>query len=476
MAASATALLLAFSPRYGWHRDELYFVRAGRSLSWGFVDMPPFTPLVARLSESLFGLSVAGLRVAPALALGAVVLLTALTSRVVGGTERAALIAAVASGTCPLFLGMAHLLSTAAFDLLAWTAIAALVVRIVSGPPRPQLWLAVGAVVGVGLLNKHTVALVVGAFVIGLLATPQRSVMATPWFAAGVAIAVVMWAPNLAWHASHDWPVLEMLRSLDAEGGAEASLLFVPSQIAVGPAVVLVVAGVRAAWRDERYRFVAIATALMVVFFVVTGGKPYYMAGVYPLLIAFGAVSVDARASRPAAVAAWIAAGGVSSALLLALPALPVEWMRSHPIEDLEIEVGAQLGWHELAHAVADEVHALPATERARVQVLASNYGEAAAVELFTDLPVASPHNQYWLWGPPRPSRGDGDGDVDVTIVVDMPGHAPLTQLFERCEVVRRFEPPHGVASEEQGARLAVCRSPRRGWEDVWPSLRKYSA
>src|ERR1700757_2444124 len=61
--AGAMALLhILTNGRYGFHRDELQFLSDARHLDWGFVAYPPFTPLVERISLSIFGLSMVGLR------------------------------------------------------------------------------------------------------------------------------------------------------------------------------------------------------------------------------------------------------------------------------------------------------------------------------------------------------------------------------------------------------------------------------
>jgi 4-amino-4-deoxy-L-arabinose transferase-like glycosyltransferase len=163
IAAAFVAMELAVAARYGIHRDELYFLACARHLAWGYVDQPPLVPAVARVSTALFGSSAVALRVFPALAGGGAVLMTAQMARELGGGRRAQIVAALAAATSAQVLGADHLLSTAAFDLTFWAAITLLVVRLLrTGDER--LWLAVGAVAGVGMLNKDNVAfLLVGS-------------------------------------------------------------------------------------------------------------------------------------------------------------------------------------------------------------------------------------------------------------------------------------------------------------------------
>ncbi|MGH3600639.1 MAG: glycosyltransferase family 39 protein, partial [Pseudonocardiaceae bacterium] len=218
-AALLVALELMVAARYGFHRDELYFMACARHLAWGYVDQPPLVPAVARVATALFGPSVVGLRVLPALAGGIAVVLTALTARELGGGRRAQGLAALAAATSAEMLATLHLLSTAAFDLFFWVTITFLVVRLVRiGDQR--LWLAVGAATGVGLLNKYNVAFLLAALIFGLLAGGYARVLRGGWPWAGAALALAIWSPNLVWNAQHQWAALAMLRAFHQENAS----------------------------------------------------------------------------------------------------------------------------------------------------------------------------------------------------------------------------------------------------------------
>lgn len=467
IAAGVVGLLLAIAPRYGWHRDELYFLQCGRRLAWGYVDQPPLTPFLARVSNELFGANLVGLRLFPALALGGVVLLTAATARELGGGRRAEITAAAAAAVSPLFLGMGHLLVTATFDLLAWTAITYLVVRIL-GRDDDRLWLAVGVVAGVGLLNKHTVLFVMFGVVAGLLSTPAgRRHFGRPWLWAGGAVALLVWAPNLVWQAQHDWPVVEMLQSLNDEPATEDVILFLPSQLLILGGLVLVwIPGLRRLLRDERMRVLGVAYLVLLVVFLVGRGKPYYTAGLYPVLLAAGAVAWAQRERR--AGLPWIIGLTLLIGLPMAVPVIPTAWARHHPVEDLQLELGAQLGWPELVDRVAEVRDVVDGP----VTILTANYGQAGAIELYgpsRGLPLAySGHNNEWLWGPPP-------RETPVTITVGLPTER-LRALFGDCERVGVLGPPQGVASEEDGTELHICQDQRAPWSVLWPRLKNYSA
>src|SRR5262245_3124913 len=416
IAAGVVLLLLAVAGRYGYHRDELYFMACGRRLAWGFVDQPPLTPALARLSEILFPDSLVGLRLWPALMVGGLVVVTSLTVRELGAGRTGQIAVAVCAAATPGFLVAGHLLSTETFDLVAWAVTTLLVIMIVRRG-EPRLWLGLGLVVGVGLENKWSIVFLVAGLLIGLLATPERRVLWTPWFAAGVAAALAIWLPNLLWQADHGWPQIDMIRVIQSDSmDLGSTIAWIPLQVLITglvPAIVWIAGLVRVLRNPEsrRYRFVGIAyVALAVVFAVSAGDKSYYAAGLYASLYGAGALPVErwlSRHRRGLARPAALAALALTTFLLLpaAVPVLPVTALADSSINDLNPEMGEQVGWPDLARQVARVWDRIPPTRRSSAIVLTTNYGEAGAIERFgpgVGLPQPySVHNNYWWWGPP---------------------------------------------------------------------------
>ena len=193
---------MAVSARYGYHRDELYFLAAGHHLAFGYVDQPPLTPLLARLTAAMTGNTLAGLRGLPALALAALVVLTAAMSRQLGAGRTGQLLAALATATCAEYLGAMHLLTTTTPDFVFWAVTLLLVLRLLaSGDPR--WWVAVGGCIGVASEAKWNIGFLAGALVTGFAATPSRRLLASRWFLAGVIIAAALAAPDVIWQAAH---------------------------------------------------------------------------------------------------------------------------------------------------------------------------------------------------------------------------------------------------------------------------------
>jgi len=232
IAGLLAATLIAFSDRYGYHRDELYFLQCGRHLAWGYPDQPPLVPLIARLMSDLSPGSLVLLRLPSALAAAALVLLTGMITRELGGRRTAQMLAAGIIALAPVTLGSSHLLSTTAFDLPAWALLCLLLIRILR-TGNNRLWLLAGLVAGIGLQDTDLVAFLIFAVVAGLIAVGPREPLRSPWFYCGGAIALVVWAPYVAWQAGHGWPELTVAHSIAAGGSGTSAAWWqiVPEQL-----------------------------------------------------------------------------------------------------------------------------------------------------------------------------------------------------------------------------------------------------
>jgi 4-amino-4-deoxy-L-arabinose transferase-like glycosyltransferase len=476
IAAGVSLVLAAFASGYGYHRDELYFIAAGQHLDWAYADQGPLTPLIARAMTEVSADSLTVLRLPSALAAGVTVLLTGLLAREFGGSRRAGLIAAACAGVGVIVLFTGHMLSTSTFDLLAWTAVTWIAVRALR-TDDDRLWLVAGAVLGLSLLNKPLPAFLAVGLLAGVaLAGPHRLLRSRHvWL--GAAIAFVLWLPWIAWQADHGWPQLDVSESI-AEGGSTSSepwWAIVPFQaLLISPLLAPVwIAGLIALFREPRlrqFRFFAWAWVVLAVVFMVTGGKPYYLAGLLPLLLAVGAIRVDGwlehghprarRAVFGGAVALSALAGAVIS-----LPVLPTE--DAGPVVDVNDDVGGTIGWPQLAETVAAVHRGMP--DRARAVILTRNYGEAGALDRYgpaLGLPRAySGHNAYGDWGPPP------DGAAPVITVGLLPSETAAH--LEGCRVRASVDNGHGIDNDEQGRPVMVCRGPRRPWSEEWPELRR---
>ncbi|HEV7883382.1 MAG TPA: glycosyltransferase family 39 protein [Solirubrobacteraceae bacterium] len=469
-AAAVTLVLAAFASGYGYHRDELYFVAAGRRLAWAYADQGPVTPFIARAMSEIAPGSLTVLRSPSAIAAGLVVLLTGVLARELGGGRRAQSIAAACAAVAAVVLFTGHTLSTSTFDLLVWTTVSWLAVRAVrTGDER--LWLAAGAVLGAGLLNKPLPAFLAAGLLAGAVLAGPRRLLRTPPVWAGAALALALWLPWIVWQARHGWPQIDVSRSIAAGESASSQpwWAIVPFQfLLVSPLLAPVwIAGLIRLLRDpalRRFRFIAWAWIVLAVVFMATGGKPYYLAGLLPVLLAAGALSVDGwlgrHRIRRALLVAAIAVSAVVDAVI-ALPVLPAA--DAGPVVAANADVGETIGWPEFARTVAGVAGRLP---RGAV-ILTRNYGEAGAIDRYGPAlglgRAYSGHNAYGDWGPPP----DGAGPV---IAVGL--HPAEAAHLRGCRAAARIDNRAGIDNDERGTVVLVCSGPRRPWSREWPALR----
>ena len=215
IAAIFVAVELAVSGRYGFQQDELYFIVAGHHLAFGYVDQPPLAPLLTRIT-GILGVSPTAIRIIPALAGGAIVIMAARLAALFGAGRFGRVLAALTTACAPVVIGAVHVGNTTPLDLLAWAAVL-LCVSTALLRHRPRWWLAAGAAAGVGLEADNLVVLLLIGLAVGLLVSDHRPVLRTRWPWLGAGIAAVIWAPNLIWQATHGWPQLAMSAALHRE-------------------------------------------------------------------------------------------------------------------------------------------------------------------------------------------------------------------------------------------------------------------
>ena len=469
MAAAAFGVEMAVSGRYGYHRDELYFLAAGQHPAAGYVDQPPLTPLLARADALLFGNTLVGLRVLPALCLLALVLLAAAMAKTLGAGHRGQLLAALATACCAEYLGAMHLVTTTAPDFVCWAATLLLVAKLlVSGDRR--WWVAIGGCAGAGMEAKWNIGFLMAGLLAGFAATPAaRPLLRSRYLIIGASLFVLLALPAIVWQSLHGWPNAPVFRHLQQDAGHNR-LMYWPSQI-LFTSIALVPLWVRGlvwALRDAKFRAVGIAAVFVLVAQFVLGGKAYYPGGIFTFCFAAGAAALDARPLRwrPAV---FLAAGAISS--LIALPVLPAAVLARVPLQKINYDLAEQISWPSQVRLLARTYDSLPSSERVVATVITGNYGEAGAIDRYgpgLGLPQAySGANNFWLWGPPPSSD-----TVAVAINVDP---ALLHREFAHVRQVAVFSNGLGVDDDEQGAVIYVCTGLRGSWATDWAAFRHYS-
>ena len=453
----ATLLLqLAMYAGYGYFRDELYYLANGEHLGFGYVEHPPLIGVIAWLVRATLGDSLFAIRFLPAVAAAATVWLTMAVARELGGGRFAQALAGLSAMLAPAFLGLFGVFSMNAFDLAFWAALWWIVARYLR-TGRERLWLAFGLVAGVGLENKISVLFLGFGIVVGLVLERQWSVFRSRWLWIGGALAAVLFLPHVLWQVANGWPTLEFMRNAVAEKNvALEPMAFLGSQVintfgtlpvwTTGLAYLLLSRAARP-FRPLAWAFLAVLGVMLT-----TNAKPYYLVPAFVVLFAAGSVALErfkARLLGPivrAAVVGVVVAGGIVAAPVAkailsedayvryaqALGVAPPQEERQS-LGRLPQMFADMHGWPDLASTVAGVYRKLPAEDQSRACILAQNYGEAGAIDLF---------------GPStRPAQG----------------HLGPQQLFPlgSARLYRRGHDHHWRRARRPRARLRVSRAGR---------------
>ncbi|SNY79470.1 Dolichyl-phosphate-mannose-protein mannosyltransferase [Nocardia amikacinitolerans] len=481
VAGISLAVLLFSASRYDYFGDELYFLAAGRHPSFGYADQGPVLPMLARLMDTLAPGSFFALRL-PAVALTTLaVVLTALLAREFGGGRRAQLLAAIAYATSPFLLLQGKMLTTNAIDTVLWVIVTWLVVRWVR-TRRDALLLCAALVTAVDMQVKWLIPLFWIAIAVTSLALGPRELVRRPLLWLGGAIVVLATVPTLIWQAGNGWPQLRMGEVISGEQGVLGGrLLFVPLALLTAGLLgaVVLVYGVWALLRNPAlrpYRFLGATLLVLVAIFLVMGGRIYYMAGMYAVVLAAGAVGlVELTAGLRPSPRRLAAAGGAAVVLCsTALVLWSTPWQHpdhiAPPADDAEaainIGVYGEFGWPELTAAVTEAYAALAPAERATTVVLTDTYWQASALDQFArdELPpIYSPSRGYGYFG--RPDERTG-----TVLAVGVP-ESFLRWNFDSVEPVGKVDSRLGFPGNTQDVTVWACTGSRHPWAETWPDL-----
>jgi 4-amino-4-deoxy-L-arabinose transferase-like glycosyltransferase len=413
----------------------------------------------------------------PALLAGALVVVAALIARELGGDRRAQIIAALGVAVSPMFLTTSHFLSTVTVDILAWSVGLLALTRLLR-TRDVRLWLLIGVVAGIGLMNKDTMFFWGIGVVGGLLLARDHELLRNRWFAAGAVLAALIFLPNVVWQMQHDWATIDFLRSLQSHTDSISNpLLYFPYQLMLlGPLLTVIwIPGVWWLLRSESTRpFRALALGYLVVLLLlfVLRGKAYYVGSWYPALFAAGSVRLERAGRRP--LRQYVAYLLVSclTAAPFALPLVPSTSSFATTIAGANTELGEMIGWDDMAHQVATIAHALPAQDQATLTILTSNYSEAGAIEYWNDelhLPQPiSGQNSYWIWG------YGAAHENGTTLAIGYPP-SELERYFRDVRQVATVTNAIDLHNKEYGEPIVICRGQRVPWAEIWPSLKNFS-
>ncbi|QDP97523.1 glycosyltransferase family 39 protein [Microlunatus elymi] len=480
--ALLVVLLMIFAGRYGFHRDEYYFIEGGHHLAWAQPDNPELIPLLAAGWHWLVGGNLWGFRILPALAVGVFSVIGGLSARELGGEPKHQVAAAIATALTGIASGTGHLFSTTTFDMTVTAAAVWLLIRAVRDG-RWVSWLALGITAGIASEIKIIIFAVIGTALLGLLIMGPRQVFRGPKLWVAALITVVLAAPNLIWQSVHGWPQRQIADNIAAGGSTSSSsrLGLLPNILLTTGPVICVVMIIGVVWllRGTRRRevgWLSVGFLLLVILDVIGGGKAYYPAGYLPAMMAAGAIPLldwTLRRTWRRVLVITLAALSAVATTLLTMPVAPIGSTLFKVGVAVNPDSAETVGWNGYIHTIADVASGLPAAERARTVIITGNYGEAGALARARRMhtpdglrlpPVYSGHNAFWYWGPP-PS------DATNVILVGYFEPSQPTSWFDRCRQVTTLVSPAGVDNQEAGAPVRICSGPRQPWPRLWPRM-----
>lgn len=482
---------------YGIFRDEFYYLACSHRLDLGYVDQPPLSIYFLTLSRLLFGDSLFALRLLPAFAGAFTVFFTGLMVRKLGGRAIAMVTACTAMIAAPIILGMNGVYSMNCFDILLWTLAAYILVRIIK-EENPKLWLMLGVIIGLGLLNKISM----GFFAIGLIAaiilTKQRKHLTTKWpYIAGF-IAIVLFLPYIIWNLMHDFAHLEFIRNATKfKYGSLSPLDFISGQFLLLNPLALPVwlAGLYYYFfnkEGQTFRLIGIIYVTVFLVFIINGhSKAEYLSPAYPMLFAAGAVQIEILTKRRFMI--WLKYALPAVILILglilaplALPILPVQSYISYTkaigfspesaeakeLAELPQHYADMFGWENMARTISAVYVSLPPEEKPNTVIYANNYGEAGSIEYYSRKyelpPVISRHNNYWIWGW---QHTDKNYRTIIIIGGRKEDHLSSLEQVEEAGIIRcRYCMPY-----ENNLTVFVGRNLKRSLSEIWSSRKNYN-
>jgi 4-amino-4-deoxy-L-arabinose transferase-like glycosyltransferase len=495
IAAANLLFHIYFNNRYGYFRDEFDYLACAQHLAWGYVDQPPLVPFLARISGEVLGYSLRAIRFLPAVASSILIIQTAAIARELGGKRFAILLSAVCVLVAPQYLSNGSLLGTNCLEPNLWMGCAYFVILAIKRD-QPRYWLWFGVFAGLGLEEKYSIALFGAGVVIGLLLTEQRRAFFNKWIWIGGAAAFAIFLPNVIWNLHYHWPFLQLMHNIRAEGRdvvLPAGQYFLQQILLVNPLTAPIwIAGVFAFlfWpRLKPFRVLGWSYVVCYSVFFALHGKNYYLAPIYPMLLAAGSVVVDSALSRPRIL--WLKPIIVILLLANGLYLLPITvpvltpdrfiaYMEKLPFKLPVMEhaharaklpqwYADQFGWQEIVAETSVAWNQLSPEERRDCGIFAQDYGQAGAIDFFGPkygLPASlSGHQTWFLWGP----RGYSGSCM---IVLD-DSRERLEELWANVQFVgTSADNPYAL---EKQIDVYICRGSKFGtMAQLWPEIKHW--
>lgn len=483
---------------YGYFRDELYYTACSNHLAAGYVDQPPFSAFILFLSIKIFGKAIFALRLLPAIVSAVIVFFTGLITRRLNGRYTAITLACIAVALAPIFLGTGTFYSMNIFDWLFWVLAYYIVILIINSSQKgtevdKKLWLLLGIALGLGLLNKISLLWFGAGLLAGLIFTPHRKYLKTPWpYFAGI-IAFAIFSPYIIWNITHNFATLEFIHNASSlKYASQNPGTFIKDiLLSLDPvSSVIWIAGIYFLFFHKNGKVYKLAGYIFLTTFIILlinfHSKAEYIVPAFPILYAAGGVMIERITGHRGfgwfryALPAILALTGFIL-VPLALPILPVEQyikysrtlgerpstQEGQKLEELPQFYADMFGWENMAATVSKVYTTLPPEEQKEAVVFGQNYGEAGAIDFFRGKyslpPAVSSHNNYWLWG-----YGDTTRRILIVIGSNIKDNREWFDSVKQVGVIKsKYAMPY-----ETNIIITICQRPKYSYSFFWRKLK----
>ena len=483
--SGSTFLLIyisTFIKGYGYFIDEFYYIACANNPAAGYVDHPPLAPLLLTMFQFVFGNSLYIIRIVPALAQSAAIFSTGLLAKEIGGGKFAQLLAACAMAASPTIIVFGGFYSMNAFEPLLAVLLVYFAVRMIK-EYNPGQWIILGIIMGLGIMNKHTFAVFIIAFIFSLLATGKWRLFFNKCFIIGSLIGLIIFLPNILWQVLNNYPSLEFYKNISANKN-----IYTPPDAFIIAQVMGMSPTTAPVWfagiiflifskKIKNFRFLAVLFISLFLFMLLSGvSRSDRLAFAYPAVFAGGGlffenIFLKYNAKWLRTVFALFVLSGLVFALPIILPYFSYEVVEAQTKflgYNTEIEKGKKLrlpqlladriGWEEKFKLVLSAYQSLPDSDKKQTIITASNYGQAGALELYGKdynlPPVVCAHNNYYLW-----SKSRLKGKILLQLGREDDYHG-LTESFGQVEVYPGEYKHKFVSPHENNLRVFICRGP----------------
>jgi len=481
------AVHLYFSRNLEFHRDELLYFSLGRHPAAGYATVPPMIGWIAFMMQNLFGYSIFAVRFFPALMGGLMVFLVSAIATELGGSSYSRGLAAAGIILAIFGLRTFLLFQPVHIELMFWTLLFYLIIKYINTFSDTYL-IMIGLTAGVALLNKYLIGILLVVFLIIVPFTQYRSILRNKKFWYGILAGLLAFLPNLIWQIVNGLPVISHLSELERTqlANVDRSAFLIEQVIMPGVVSILTIAGLiylfinKKAWK---YRFLGLVVISVIITLMLLKGKSYYTLGIFPFLIAAGAVSWENMLRKT-----WSRLLLLLLLILLALPALPIgipvfgkekliSYFRNigirygmdficrfedNTIHSLPQDYADMLGWEELAGITFEAWQMIP--DKSAAFIYCENYGQAGAITIAGKkygLPEAiSFHESFRYWIPAR-----FDPEITALVYINDEMGEDVRQVFRKIIKIGSISDPD---AREVGTTVWLCQDPAGSFNEFW--------